>query len=237
MAEIQWWYARGDEQFGPVSAAELRRLASTGGLSPGDLVWREGLAEWAPAARLKGLFPETPAAAAAAAAPREPAAAARAVSEADKPAPAAPPAEPPAEFATQETAELPADPPFDPAFASFTVVDQPPAVPPVEVPPPPPAAISQVESIAPASVQRQRVSHVRLAKILSLVQGMLWGTCVLVILFGGLVFTWARFRAKDPSDEAHSATIFSMFFIGAYVVARAGEKISQLILAHVERRR
>ena len=58
MAEIQWWYAREDEQFGPVSAAELRRLASQGGLSPGDLVWREGLAEWAPAARLKGLFPE-----------------------------------------------------------------------------------------------------------------------------------------------------------------------------------
>jgi hypothetical protein len=233
MAEIQWWFARGDEQFGPVSAAELRRLASTGGLSPGDLVWREGLAEWAPAARLKGLFPETPATSA----PREPASAVRTATDADKPAPIAPPPEPPAEMATQETAELPADPPFDPAFASFTVVDQPPAVPPVDIPPPPPASIPQMESIATAPAQRPRISHLRLAKILSLVQGLLWGTCVLVILLGGLVFTWARFRAKNAGEEAASATIFSMFFIGAYVVARAGEKISQLVLAHVERRR
>jgi hypothetical protein len=241
MVEIQWWYARGDEQFGPVSAAELRRLASTGALSPGDLVWREGLAEWAPAARLKGLFPETPAAPA----PREPAAAPRTGSESDKVTIAAPavdprPAtitEPRAEVATQETAELSTEPPSDPVFASFTVVEQPPGVPPVEIPPPPPPSISQVETVVAAPMQRPRISHLRLARMLALVQGVLWGTCVLVILFGGLVFTWARLRATSTAEEAASATVFGMFFIGAYVVARAGEKISQLLLAHVERRR
>ncbi len=229
MAEIQWWYARGDEQFGPVSAAELRRLASTGSLSPGDLVWREGLAEWAPAARLKGLFPEAPAAPA----PPRDSAPARALAE--KPALVAATVEPPPPVATQETAELPAEPPSDPGFASFIVVDQPPVdMPP---PPPPPAEIPKLESTAAVPAPRPRISHLRLARILRLVQGLLWATCVLVILFGGLVFTWARLKAKNPADEAASATIFSMFFIAAYVVARAGEKISQLVLAHLEQRR
>src|SRR5580704_11267203 len=58
MAEVQWWYARGDDQLGPVSPADLRRLAAAGNLAPADLVWREGLAEWAPAARIKGLLPD-----------------------------------------------------------------------------------------------------------------------------------------------------------------------------------
>ena len=58
MAEMQWWYGRNDEQHGPVSPAELRRLAAAGAITPQDLVWREGMEEWAPAARLKGLFPE-----------------------------------------------------------------------------------------------------------------------------------------------------------------------------------
>ena len=97
--------------------------------------------------------------------------------------------------------------------------------------------MQQMQLHGPALTQGPRISHLRLARVLAIVQGVLWGTCVLVILFGGLVFTWARLRATSTSDEAASATVFSMFFIGAYVVARAGEKISQLLLAHVERRR
>lgn len=66
---------------------------------------------------------------------------------------------------------------------------------------------------------------------------MLWGTCILVVLLGGLVFTWSRLCAKSVEDEAASAAVFGMFFIGTYVVARAGEKISRLVLAHLEGRR
>ena len=58
MADVQWWYAREDEQLGPVSPADLRRLAGGRRSAPADLVWREGMAEWAPAARIKGLFPD-----------------------------------------------------------------------------------------------------------------------------------------------------------------------------------
>jgi len=62
MAEVQWYYARNDQQFGPVSAAELKQLADSGQLSPDDLLWREGMDAWATAINLRGLFTaETPA--------------------------------------------------------------------------------------------------------------------------------------------------------------------------------
>ena len=42
MPEVQWYYARNDQQFGPVSAAELKQLADSGKLPPDDLLWHEG---------------------------------------------------------------------------------------------------------------------------------------------------------------------------------------------------
>lgn len=56
----QWHYSRDGQQFGPVSGGELRQLVAHGGLSPTDLIWRDGLADWVPASRIKGLFPQTP---------------------------------------------------------------------------------------------------------------------------------------------------------------------------------
>jgi hypothetical protein len=58
MAEGQWYYARDNQQFGPVSATELRQLADAGGLAPDDLLWREGMDAWATAINLRGLFAE-----------------------------------------------------------------------------------------------------------------------------------------------------------------------------------
>lgn len=62
MADDKWLYSRGDNhQGGPVSAKELNRLAETGEVRPDDLVWKEGMDEWVPANRIKGLnFPATP---------------------------------------------------------------------------------------------------------------------------------------------------------------------------------
>ena len=56
MPPVEWYHARGNKQMGPVSAAELKRLAAAGDLHPDDLVWREGLNEWAPAKSVRGLF-------------------------------------------------------------------------------------------------------------------------------------------------------------------------------------
>ena len=56
MSSIDWYYARGNKQMGPVSSAELKRLATAGEILPDDLVWREGLAEWTSARNVRGLF-------------------------------------------------------------------------------------------------------------------------------------------------------------------------------------
>jgi hypothetical protein len=61
MASLEWYYAKGNKQHGPVSAAELKKLADTGELKPGDLVWRGGMEQWIPARNdpaLKRLFPQ-----------------------------------------------------------------------------------------------------------------------------------------------------------------------------------
>lgn len=55
-----WYYAVEGERKGPVTSAELKRLADSGKLKASDLVWKEGMSEWAPAKKLKGLFPDTP---------------------------------------------------------------------------------------------------------------------------------------------------------------------------------
>jgi hypothetical protein len=54
---MQWHYSKDGHQQGPVSAEQLKQLASSGQLQPTDLVWKEGMAQWAEAGRVKGLFP------------------------------------------------------------------------------------------------------------------------------------------------------------------------------------
>ncbi len=60
MNVVQWYYAKNNEQFGPILSAELRRLAETGQLGPEDLVWRPGMEDWAAASLVKGLFDGSP---------------------------------------------------------------------------------------------------------------------------------------------------------------------------------
>lgn len=54
MAE-QWFYLIDGQQYGPVSASDLRQFAASGELLPEDLVWKEGLTDWVPAQHLKGV--------------------------------------------------------------------------------------------------------------------------------------------------------------------------------------
>jgi hypothetical protein len=58
MTPVDWYFARGNKQMGPVSSADLKRLAVAGEIHPDDLVWREGLTEWALARSVRGLFDE-----------------------------------------------------------------------------------------------------------------------------------------------------------------------------------
>jgi serine/threonine protein kinase len=54
----EWFYTLyGVPAPAPVSAAQLKHLAASGQLKPTDLVWQDGMLEWAPANSVKGLFP------------------------------------------------------------------------------------------------------------------------------------------------------------------------------------
>src|SRR5262245_10102828 len=45
-----WYYARNNQQRGPVSGSELRHMAAAGELQPNDLVWTAGMPAWVRAA-------------------------------------------------------------------------------------------------------------------------------------------------------------------------------------------
>jgi hypothetical protein len=60
MMEAEYYYSREGERFGPVPGEQLKQLAATGQLEPHDLVWKQGMANWVEAARVKGLFPSAP---------------------------------------------------------------------------------------------------------------------------------------------------------------------------------
>jgi GYF domain 2 len=51
-----YYYAHQGKTLGPVSADELRALAADGKLRPEDSLWKQGMPEWVPAGKIRGLF-------------------------------------------------------------------------------------------------------------------------------------------------------------------------------------
>jgi hypothetical protein len=54
----EWYYAKDGQQYGPVSARDLKQLADQGTLLATDVVWKDGIPDWRPAGELPGLIPE-----------------------------------------------------------------------------------------------------------------------------------------------------------------------------------
>ena len=52
---MEWHYAKHGKQEGPVDTATLQGKLQTGEVAPTDLVWKEGMAEWKPAAEVPEL--------------------------------------------------------------------------------------------------------------------------------------------------------------------------------------
>ncbi len=50
---MNWFYAEGAQQKGPVSDTDLAALVQQGGIKPQTLVWREGLPDWQPLAQAR----------------------------------------------------------------------------------------------------------------------------------------------------------------------------------------
>ncbi len=53
-----WMYKVQNQEFGPVTAAELKQLAKSGTITPSDQVRPETLSKWSLASSVRGLFPE-----------------------------------------------------------------------------------------------------------------------------------------------------------------------------------
>jgi uncharacterized membrane protein len=56
---MQWYYAKNNEQLGPVDENEFQRLIDTEQIQPTDLVWNVTMENWEAAASIEGLFPES----------------------------------------------------------------------------------------------------------------------------------------------------------------------------------
>lgn len=56
----RWYRIIDGEKDGPFDPSHLKSLADSGELLPVDLVWRDGLEEWMPARKVKGLFADLP---------------------------------------------------------------------------------------------------------------------------------------------------------------------------------
>lgn len=52
---MQWYYSKNGTQLGPVEEGELRSKIASGEISATDLVWREGLTDWLPSAKVPEL--------------------------------------------------------------------------------------------------------------------------------------------------------------------------------------
>lgn len=53
----QWHYTSGPEKHGPVDFPQLRFLVNAGQVTADDLVWKEGMPDWAPVSQIPGLLP------------------------------------------------------------------------------------------------------------------------------------------------------------------------------------
>ncbi|MGD0389278.1 MAG: RDD family protein [Tepidisphaeraceae bacterium] len=61
---MDWFYAQNGRQVGPVTLDALLAMLQGGHVQPGDLVWREGMADWQSAATMAELTPAIPSASA-----------------------------------------------------------------------------------------------------------------------------------------------------------------------------
>jgi len=52
----EWFFSKGGQQQGPVDFDQLKQLAASGQVRPGDLVWCEGMAKWTEAGTIENLF-------------------------------------------------------------------------------------------------------------------------------------------------------------------------------------
>jgi hypothetical protein len=174
MAEIHWYYAKGQEQFGPVGPAELKQLADTGDLLPQDPVWREGMPGWAPAARVAGLFQNR---------------------DSDS------------HVVERQTTPTEAGPAVEPP---------------------------QTEA-ATGTTQRSRRQNSPARALIRLQIGV-WSCCLGVVLAAAGFFSVSLLK-EEAAQRTDATLMFGALALAAYIVARAAEKLLELVLIYFDARR
>ncbi len=224
MPEALWYYAQDDEQKGPVSAAELRQLASSGRIGPQNLVWKEGMEDWAPAAKIKGLFPDGQKQADQPKHAESP----KQVEHQKQPAqttPAPRPVEEPAANDSPDFAAMAASPAVatEPADEEDEPAEQPRKARTTErEPAAKKPAVKKLAARAPAAPDPGR-------SLAATLQICLWSACGIVVLLGGILLVVVLFRAKDSTAQGGACAIFGAIFLGSYVLARAGDRIVEIL--------
>jgi hypothetical protein len=56
----EWFYTQNGQQCGPVDFSQLQGLASSGSIHPNDLIWKQGMPNWAAAGTVTGVFGAAP---------------------------------------------------------------------------------------------------------------------------------------------------------------------------------
>lgn len=54
----EWYYAKGQQQFGPIPEDRFRAMLGEGVILPSDLIWSANLPDWQPARHFPELFPQ-----------------------------------------------------------------------------------------------------------------------------------------------------------------------------------
>jgi hypothetical protein len=56
MANDEWYYAKGNQQQGPVSLQAVQEMVRSGQIQPNDLVWNHGMANWQAASQVPEVY-------------------------------------------------------------------------------------------------------------------------------------------------------------------------------------
>lgn len=54
---MQWYYSKNGTQLGPIGTEDLQSKLASGEVAAGDLVWKDGMADWLPAGQIPELRP------------------------------------------------------------------------------------------------------------------------------------------------------------------------------------
>ncbi len=57
---MQWYYSKKGTQLGPVEESELRAKLASGEVSAADLVWKDGMTDWLPVAKVAEFSSQSP---------------------------------------------------------------------------------------------------------------------------------------------------------------------------------